>query len=44
MQDVIEITSNAPSSSKKAAQQGEKQQEIARLTRQMAMEGKMPRV
>ncbi len=42
VQDVIEITSNVPSSSKKKLRsKGEKQQEIARLTRQMKEAAKM---
>ena len=42
VQDVIEITSNVPSSSKKKLRsRGEKQQEIARLTRQMKEAAKM---
>ena len=42
VQDVIEITSNVPSSSKKKMRsKGEKQQEIARLTRQMKEAAKM---
>ena len=42
VQDVIEITSNVPTSSKKKLRtKGEKQQEIARLTRQMKEAAKM---
>ena len=42
VQDVIEITSNVPSNSKKKLRsKGEKQQEIARLTRQMKEAAKM---
>ena len=42
VQDVIEITSNVPTSSKKKlCSKGEKQQEIARLTRQMKEAAKM---
>ena len=42
VQDVIEITSNVPTSSKKKLRtKGEKQQEIARLTKQMKEAAKM---
>ncbi len=43
VQDVIEITSNVPTSSKKKAAhaRAKKQQEIARLTRQMKEAAKM---
>ena len=42
VQDVIEITSNVPTSSKKKLRtKGERQQEIARLTRQMKEAAKM---
>ncbi len=42
VQDVIEITSNVPTSSKKSrARRAKKQQEIARLTRQMKEAAKM---
>ena len=42
VQDVIEITSNVPTSSKKNLRtKGERQQEIARLTRQMKEAAKM---